>query len=159
MNMRQILVVVTAAACGGSASTPRPQVAPQSQIGTYRFVERVAGGSSMATQGDVLEGTVTITSDSVIIDMSPGPCRYDERSATSTNISYRCADVFVGFDRSNPLLRSFYSVRVIERVPVRVCTRYGTNSQGQQVCLQYGTDYQERSATRSGTLRLQRQMN
>lgn len=159
MHIRQLVVIAVTAACGGSSATPRPQLAPQSQIGTYRFVERIASGSSMATQGDVLEGTVTILSDSVIIEMSPGPCRYEERSRTSTNISYRCADVLVGFNRSNPLLRSFYSVRVIERVPVRVCTRYGTNAQGQQVCLQYGTDYQERSATRTGSLRLQRQMN
>ena len=157
MNIRQLLVVVTLAACGGSSQSPRPQLAPQGQLGTYRFVERIAGGSTTATQGDVLEGTVTILSDSVIIDMSPGPCRYEERSRTSLNIAYRCADVYVSFDRSNPLLRSYYSVSVIERVPVRVCTRYETNAQGQQVCVQYGTDYQERRATRTGSLRLQRQ--
>ena len=104
----------------------------------------------------VIEGTVTITPDTVLLDMSPGPCRYDERSTVSTSISYRCADVLVGFDRSNPLMRASYAVPMLESVPVRVCVRYTTNAAGQQTCAQFGTEYQERRVMRNGLLRLTR---
>jgi hypothetical protein len=138
------------AAC--SAPAARLQSLPESQRGSYRFLERVGG-----TQSEIIQGTVTIELDTVFIDMSPGPCSYEDRSIASTNISYRCAGVLVSFDRTNPLMRAYYSMSIIERVPVRVCVRYVTNSSGQQVCAQYGTDYEERRVQKSGLLRLQRQ--
>lgn len=146
-----LLSIAVGAACGKSGA-PRLQSAPDGQLGSYRFLERVGG-----TQGEIIQGTVTIARDTITIDMSPGPCSYEDRSRTSTNISYRCAGVLVGFDRTNPLMRAYYSTSVLERVPVRVCIRYATNSSGQQVCAQFGTDYEERRVQKSGLLRLQRQ--
>ncbi|HYC50634.1 MAG TPA: hypothetical protein VEB19_05925 [Gemmatimonadaceae bacterium] len=155
---QQILFALSLAAAACSSARPRSDVIPESQLGTYDFLERITGGNALAAQGEVLQGTVTILRDSVIVDMSPGPCSYEIRSATSPSISYRCAGVLVTFDRSNPVLRANYNTSVIERVPVRVCVRYATNSSGQQVCTQWGTDYEERRATRTGTLRLNKRL-
>ena len=156
MNARYFCVMLALATAACSSASPRLQSFPESQLGSYRFLERV-GGSGTSSQGEILQGTVTISHDTVIVDMSPGPCAYEDRSRTSTNISYRCAGVLVGFDRTNPLMRAYYSTSILERVPVRVCVRYVTNAAGQQVCAQYGTDYEERRVQKSGLLRLQRQ--
>ena len=152
MKLPRSFMVLALATTACSSPAARLQSLPQSQLGSYRFLERVGGA-----QGEIIQGTVTIASDTVVIDMSPGPCSYEDRSIASTNISYRCAGVLVSFDRSNPLMRAYYSMSILERVPVRVCVRYVTNASGQQVCAQYGTDYEERRVQRSGTLRLLRQ--
>jgi hypothetical protein len=148
------LFVAVLTACG--ASTPRPRELADSQLGTFRFLERVGGSDRSGAAAVTLEGILTITRDTIEVNMTPGPCRYEDQSRSSLFIRYKCADVFVSVDRANPLNRSSYWMSVLERVPVRVCARYGTNAAGNQVCVAYTNTYEERRVNRSGRLLLNR---
>jgi hypothetical protein len=133
-----------AACTSKGSSTPGP--APLLD-GIYRFSEKPAP----LTQS--IEGTMTVLHDTVMVDAQPGPCRYEDKLSWSGGaIVYRCAEMTLSFDRSNPLRNSTFhtSVSVDERKTV--CVRYDTNPAGQRVCVQQETQLVPREVQVSGTL-------
>src|SRR5829696_405394 len=78
----------------GKVESTAARARPESQTGTFRFLERVGESAPVI----VLEGILTVTADTIELDLSPGPCRYDEQSAGSSVIRYRCADVSISID-------------------------------------------------------------
>lgn len=148
-------MVVVVAACGGASARSAPPAAAavaNTELGTFRFAQRVQETSPAVT----LEGTVEITRDSVTIDMTPGPCRYDELSSRNTTFRrYQCADVIITVDRVHPATRVGYALTTNVQVPVRTCVRYGTGDAARQ-CLQYLNSLEDRRVWRTGRLRLSR---
>ena len=137
-------VVVSACVSHASTRTMRPEL-----LGTYRFDEQVSP--------DVrLEGQFVVGQDSVAIDATPGPCRYEQNMSNALTIYYRCADVTFAFDRADPVRRARYTAVVHLRETRSVCVRYARTSTGQTICAasRYETVY--RDTRRSGVLRVGR---
>jgi hypothetical protein len=133
------------AACGAKPSSTVP--APIFD-GIYRFSER----PQQLTQP--IEGTITILRDTIMVDAQPGPCRYEDRlSWGGTSIVYRCAEMTLSFDRSNPLRNARFRTTVTVDERRTVCVRYEVNRQGQRVCAQQETQIVQREVPISGMLR------
>lgn len=142
-----LTLVAIAAACHRSAPEPK------TQLGVYRYIERVPE----TTPSILLEGTITVERDTIVLDGNPGPCYYEAMSASQNrSIVYRCGETRFYFDREDPLRQVTYRVPTTVRQPVRTCAVYTTNANGQQVCTRWQTEYIERSVMRSGRLRLTR---
>jgi hypothetical protein len=144
-------VVVALAAC--SASAPRDD--GLTDVGVYRFMERVEGGESAMTI--LLEGSITVMPDTVVIDAVPGPCQYMP-GGTRMSMTYRCGNFTISYDRFARRDPARYSVRTTTYRHTRVCRRYVIDAQGRQTnsCAQWATETTEVPATRSGRIRLQR---
>jgi hypothetical protein len=136
----------------GCASNGRPAGVPPAQVGSYHFLEHVG------TDLD-LEGTLVVESDTVSIDASPGPCRYEREYSNSMAITYTCADVRYTFNRSDPVHKAGYSA-VLHLTETRsVCVRYTVDAAGRSICAQRGNETVLRDVHRDGNLRLQRVMD
>jgi hypothetical protein len=103
-----------------------------------------------------LDGEITVERDTILVEATPGPCHYDVLRSRSTTVVYRCADVFLAFDRYDPIDRATYSLVTTVNVPVRTCARYTTTTDGRRVCAQMRTETVPREVRRSGRLRPQR---
>jgi hypothetical protein len=121
------------------------------KVGVYHFVERVAASGN--ADALVLEGELTVLADTVTVDATPGPCRYDTTSTSAGPFVYRCAEVTLSFDRSDPVRRASYSLRTIALQPQTTCVRYATDASGRTNCAESKTVQVERSVMRSGQLR------
>jgi hypothetical protein len=144
-----LAVVAFAAACVHRGGPPEVRT----QLGVYRFIERVPE----TTPSILLEGTITVERDTIVLDGNPGPCYYETTSVSqSGGIVYRCGETRFYFDREDPLRRVTYAVRTTVRQQVRSCAIYTTDASGRQVCSRWQTEYVERNVTRSGRLRLTR---
>ena len=142
-----LLSVTLASAC--SSSKPVTGVKPQ-MLGTWRFSERVS-------QDLLLEGHFTVEPDTVDIDATPGPCRYERDRSNALSIAYSCGgDVMFAFDRADPVRRATYSALIHLAETRSVCQRYVTNKNGQTVCAEYGKEVVYRDVHRSGLLRVER---
>lgn len=122
--------VLLLAAC--SYTPPRFEPYPVSLHGTYRFADRVSG----STPALVVEGEFTIQADTILAGLAGGFCQ----AGIPANIqafTFRCGTATLWFDRHNPLQRASYSIQGTATVQERVCYRYGTNSRGEQICLEY----------------------
>jgi hypothetical protein len=135
-----------------ASSSPRGPTVPASHLGLFRFLEHIPGTSP----GVTLEGDVTVERDTILVEATFGLCRHDELRSRATTVVYNCADVFLAFDRDNPVDRATYSLVATVNVPVRTCARYTTTTDGRRVCAQMGTEMVPRDVRRSGRLRLQR---
>ncbi|CAN5386729.1 hypothetical protein BH09GEM1_BH09GEM1_06390 [soil metagenome] len=133
----------------GCASGGKPQALRAAQLGAYRFTERVADDVT-------LEGIFVIEPDTVSIEATPGPCRYESERSNSLGYSYTCGDVHYAFERSDPLRTASYSVVVHLRETKSVCVRYTVTSTGRQVCAESRNETVFRDVRRSGLLRPQR---
>ena len=147
------VILLALAACGKKGATaPRPL--PMLD-GVYRFSERPA------QLQDAIEGTVTVISDTVIVDAQPGPCRYDQQQSWGRNhpYVYQCAEITLSFDRYSPVQKASYhtTTTIFERRTV--CVRYETNSAGQRVCVQQETQSVPRKISVYGSLHMTRVQN
>ena len=70
--------------------------------------------------------------------------------------AYLCGDVTLSFDRSDPVRKAMYSFTTTDQKLVKVCVRYTTGSNGQQVCAETQTQTVDQKVTHAGTLRLHR---
>ena len=139
-----LIALVSLAACGSAhSSTPAPIL-----DGIYRFSER----PQPLTQP--IEGTLTILRDTIMVDAQPGPCRYEDKlSWGSSSIVYRCAEMTLSFDRSNPLRNARFRTTVTVDERKKVCVRYDVNPRGERVCVQQETQIVQREVPVSGMLR------
>jgi hypothetical protein len=138
---------------GCASSSPRGSAAPASRVGVFRFLERVPDTSP----GMTLDGEITVERDTILVEATPGPCHYDELRSRGTTVVYRCAtDIFLYFDRDNPIDRAQYTLVATVNVPVRTCARYTVTTDGRRVCAQVRTEMVPREVRRSGRLRPQR---
>ena len=137
------LMAAAAQACASAAPRSKPQ--SLAQDGTYRFEERVDGGTE-------IRGEFMIAGDTITVDASVGPCVYDAHSVGGLSLVYRCADVTFLFDRRDPIRYSSYQTLVTVMETKQVCARYRTNAAGQQVCAEYRTEREPHSVTRTGRL-------
>jgi hypothetical protein len=140
------LTLALAASCASNGK--KIGIRPES-IGAYRFTEHA--GDDMD-----LDGIFVVESDTVSIEATPGPCRYDPDRASLLTITYRCGDVTYVFDRSDPVRKVTYSAMVRLQKTRSVCARYVVNSQGRQVCAEYRNELYFVDTRRSGLLRPQR---
>jgi hypothetical protein len=142
------IVMAVLAACAGSRGTDSSSASAPAPIrdGRYAFSERPSGTSI------TLEGTFVVLGDTVMVDATPGPCRYDSNNAPGSPIAYRCADVSLWFDRRDPVTKATYDFQSVESKPKSVCVRYTTGPNGQQVCAQTGIEMVEVKVEHSGTL-------
>lgn len=108
------------------ASTP----VPAREQGTFRFVAR--SGSA----GVVAEGSFIVTDDSVTIEMTPGPCRYDNRSRPGGVIAYLCADTRVAFDRRHPSVRPMLTYQRLVAVRTVNCVVWNYDARGNRTTCQ-----------------------
>jgi hypothetical protein len=145
-----ILLIGISEGCVPSSS--RGSAASASRVGVFRFLERVPDTSP----GVTLEGGITVETDTILVEAAPGPCHYDNLRSRGTTVVYRCAEVFLYFDRSNPIDRARYSLVATVNVPVTTCARYTTTTDGRRVCAQVRTEMVTREVRRSGRLRPQR---
>ena len=146
------IVVTALAACAshrGSAGSLAAAPAPN-RDGRYAFDERPPGTPR------TLEGTFTVMGDTVLIDATPGPCRYYAFTTSGGPITYQCADVRYSFDRRDPAMKATYSYTTTEPKSKVVCVRYTIGPNGEQQCAESRTELEDHSVTHSGTLRAHR---
>ncbi len=138
---------------GCVSSSPRGPAVPASRVGVFRYFERVPDTSPEVA----LEGEITVERDTILVEAMPGPCHYDNLRSRGTTVAYKCgADIFLYFDRHNPIDRATYSLVATVRVPITACVRYTTTTDGRRVCTQTRTVMEPRDVRRSGRLRPQR---
>lgn len=146
---RTILSLVGLGLAAGCASTvPVLRPIPESQHGSYRFIDRV----NTASPTIVVEGEFTVRADTIIATVTSGNCQPVIPPSTQA-YNIRCGQVQLSFDRRNPLQRAGYSVQGTAMVQQRVCVRFVPNSSGQQVCVQYGTETVQVVRQFTGTIR------
>jgi hypothetical protein len=100
-----------------------------------------------------LEGEVTVERDTILVEAIPGPCHYDQLRSRARTVVYQCAEVFLAFDRDNPIDRARYALVTTAEVPIRTCARYTTTADGRRVCAQTRIEVVRRDVHRSGRLR------
>ena len=141
-----VATLALGAACASNA--PKVGVRPES-IGAYRFTEHA--GEDMD-----LDGIFVIEPDTISIEATPGPCRYDREASNLLTMTYRCGDVTYTFDRTDPVRKVTYYATVRMQKTRSVCARYVVNSQGRSVCAEYRNEVYYVDGRRSGLLRPQR---
>ena len=144
--MAVILMAALCTACG--ARKGRTVLRPE-DMGTYRFAEQLS-------PDDRIRGHFVVAQDTVAIEATPGPCRYEPDKSTALVIAYICGDVLFTFDRASPVRKARYSVTLHLRELRTVCARYGKNRSGQTVCEAYTREPVFRDVRRSGLLRVER---
>jgi len=146
-------ITLLAISTGCTPSAARAPAPAASRLGAFRFFERVPDTSP----GVTLEGEFIVEPDTILVEAMPGPCHYDNLRSRSTTIAYKCGpDIFLFFDRNNPIERASYSLVATVQVPVTTCARYATTSDGRRVCVQTRTVMVPRDVRRSGRLRPER---
>ena len=101
------IVMTMLAACAshrGSAGALAATGPGASPDGRYTFEERPTGTPR------VLEGTFIVLRDTILVDATPGPCRYNPRTTPGGPIMYLCADVSLSFDRRDPVMKATYTL-------------------------------------------------
>jgi hypothetical protein len=140
--------LILAFAAGCASNGRKVGIRPES-VGAYRFTEHA--GEDMD-----LDGIFVVEPDTVSIEATPGPCRYDPDRASLLAITYHCGDVTYVFDRTDPVRKATYSAVVRMQKTRSVCARYVVNSQGRQVCAEYRNEVYFVDTRRGGLLRPQR---
>jgi hypothetical protein len=155
MHGRLLAIVTLGTVAIGCASAGRPARASslEDDLGSYQFEERVP--SSERGAAIVLEGVFTVRRDTIVVEATPGPCRYDRTSTRAGALVYQCADVTLRFHRDDPIGRSTYSVLVTEVERRTVCERYVMNA-GRRVCAESRVEIVERRVPKSGRLNARR---
>ena len=146
------IIVTALAACaihrhsaGSLAAAPAPN-----RDGRYTFQERPTNSPR------TLEGTFIVLRDTILVDATPGPCRYDPGATPGGPIVYKCADVSFSFDRRDPVMTATYHFITTESKPKVVCTRYTIGPNGAQQCAESSTQFVDETVSHSGTLRAHR---
>jgi hypothetical protein len=142
-------VALTLAFAAGCASNTKKIAMRPESIGAYRFTEH-------ASEDIELNGIFVVEADSVSIDATPGPCRYERDRSNLLTITYTCADITYVFDRYEPVRKATYAVTVRQQKTRSVCARYAVNSQGRSVCVEYRNEVYFVDVRRGGLLRPQR---
>ena len=143
-----MVVAVTLALLGCASNATKAGIRPES-LGAYRFTEH-------ATEEMDLEGMLLVEADSVSLEATPGPCRYDRERSNPLVITYTCAEITYAIDRSDPVRKVTYSLVVRVQKTRTVCVRTVVNSQGRTICAQYQNEIYFVDQRRSGLLRPQR---
>jgi hypothetical protein len=129
-----------------SAPAAHAQVLADS-AGTYRFEAR--SGTTM-----LLEGTMTITPDTVIVEAHPGPCFPTVGGSKSGSYVIKCAHVTMRVDRTRPLTRTQVTGTRVVIDRKEVCTLEGRDNQGRTICLKWGYESTERDAPVTARIRI-----
>ena len=148
------IVILGAAglACGASRSGPEGGSAFARYAGIYRFEERVSPDL-------YLDGRFMVQSDTIELELKTALCRA-EPNVSIQALAYSCGnDVWIRFDRLQPIVRVTYTAKVLVTETRTVCVRYVMNKAGQQVCAETKRESYQRVSTRSGRLKPQRLEN
>ena len=137
--------IAIAAACLTRPSAEAPPA--RGREGLYSFSER------MARTGEPIAGKAVVRADTVTVDLSPRPCRYDPETSVDA-IVYLCAGFALWFDRRDPVGKSFYRARRTLMEPHAECTRLDVRPNGDRVCLVYEDRPVERTVDLTGPLHL-----
>jgi hypothetical protein len=145
-----VMTVMTACAGHPGSSGSVAAAAPAIRDGRYTFDEKPVGTPR------TLEGTFVVLRDTILVDATPGPCRYDTHSTAGGPITYQCADVSLSFDRRDPVMKATYAFITTEPKPKVVCTRFTIGPNGAQQCAESRTEFVDQTVRHTGTLRAHR---
>jgi hypothetical protein len=143
---RAAILIALLDAC--SSQPPRTFTFPDSQLGSYRYLQVVPNTSPNKT----LDGRIIVERDTLTVEDNSGLCRYDRNSGI-LSIVYHCGDVTYRFDRRDPINRADFGVTTTVYTTVTKCLDYTTNSNGQRVCARTGPVTEERRVGRTGRLK------
>jgi hypothetical protein len=138
------VVAVGLAACLTHPATVPPALG---RDGVYTFAERIA------RTGESIAGKVVILADTITVELSLRPCRYDP-DASRNAIVYACAGFGLWFDRRDPVGKSFYRARRTVMEPHAECTRLDVRPSGDRVCLVYADRPVEQTVDLTGPIHL-----
>lgn len=151
------LSLVVLAACssrsGEASSSVTPLYAPPpSGYGVFRIYEPVPNTRPPVT----IQGTIQVRPDTLIADVTPGPCRPQESGPQAYLVN--CQELRLWFDRRDPINRNSFSLRTMAFVTERKCVEYAKDQDGRTAnrCINYETEHIERPVSVSGRLRPQK---
>ena len=124
------------------ASAWRPP-AGATAYGVYRYHQQVLN----ARPAVILDGSVTLLPDTLVVSLATSPCTYDPRSYGNRWIRYVCGEVTFSFNRRNPLRENSYTAPLTEFVYESVCLQTVIDSRGREVCARRGNERVERRGT------------
>jgi hypothetical protein len=136
------------AGCWGSLPAPRSPSA--SDIGLYAFEAPVPPSSGQA----ILEGTIEITPDTVILLLEHGQCRPAPESLAG--FGYYCPGASFWFERARPLRQPTASVTVRTPSTREVCHRWMETETGRH-CMSWSNETTYRTERHSVRLKVTRQ--
>ena len=144
-RLTTVAATVALAACPTHPSATAP--AAPGREGIYTFAERIP------RTGEPIVGKVVILPDTVTVDLSPRPCRYDQ-PASRDAVVYQCGGFALWLDRRDPVGKSFYRARRTVMEPHPECTRLDVRPNGDRVCLVYEDRPVEQTVDLTGPLHL-----
>lgn len=143
-RLTSVVATAALAACLTHPATVPPQLG---RDGVYTFAEQIARA------GESIAGKVVILADTITVELSSNPCRYDA-DASRTAIAYACAGFGLWFDRRDPVGKSFYRARRTVMEPRAECARLDVRPNGDRVCLIYADRPVEVTVDLTGPLHL-----
>jgi hypothetical protein len=141
------------AACHHS---PEAAPTPEPQAGRHYGAFEMRANLS----GEDFSALMIVAADTVLFSDKGKHCRPVLGPSDPRSIRYECFGVGryermdVTIDRASPVQRSAWRATRIVRRAKQVCVRYRLAPNGQQVCAQYETQYDETTATDSGMLEM-----
>lgn len=149
-----LLLGAVEVACGGAHRSDSGSIAGgfARYAGIYRFEEQVSPDL-------YLDGRFMVAADTIEVELKSAPCRPEPNTSVQTLV-YSCGnEVWIRFDRLQPIIRATYAAQVMVTETRTVCARYVTNKAGQQVCAETKRESFQRVSTKTGRLRPQRLEN
>jgi hypothetical protein len=154
--MKVLLVFAALLAACGMACSMAPKPLPPMPVGTYIFTQTIP--SQNGAPSTEINGTVHILPDTVLVDVSSGPCKAPAQTATFRNqgFYYSCYGYGLSFAREDPLNRATYSMSTVVTQNKTVCVEYATDAQGHRYCARTEVQQVETTVTRTGYLKLRK---
>lgn len=150
--MRMLLAF--AALIAGCSMAPKPL--PPLPVGTYVFNQTVP--SQNGAPSTEINGTVHILPDTVLVDVSTGPCKAPtvEAGHRTYEFYYSCYGYGLSFSRDDPVRRASYSMSTVVTQNKTVCVEYAVDAQGHRYCARTEVQQVETTVTRRGVLKLRK---
>ncbi len=167
---RHVALAAAAAAVVAACYRAPPAVTPAGDLaGRYTFEENlpapsVAGSETVAGELEILPDSsaagqsgaqgLGILPDSFTVDSREGPCRRPNFALPSdpTVVEFTCPDFSVQIDRRQPLRKTTYSVTLVETVHRTECVQYGSDKDGNRICVQTSDRMEQQKVGRTGPL-------
>lgn len=142
------MAAVTVAACAGRPAQPAP--IPENHYGMYEFKEWLQDAG-------LIEGSVRIGSDGIVVETKGGICELDERTLQSAFLAYRCAEATLSFSRTNPAGNVRYTADARISEPWSRCVNRPPSAEGSSMSgCTWETRYSIRTEQRIGRVHLTR---
>jgi hypothetical protein len=146
-------IALVVAALGLAACATRPTYQPpagNTAYGTYPFKEVLPN----ANPPMVLEGTVLLLPDTVMMTLAGKSCSPDPNARNGAMFAYNCGEFGFYLSRENPLRQNTYRVPTMVWKTEQICDAYTTNPTTMAaVCTRYRQQRVETRVVLSGSLK------